>query len=178
MSANHRYLKGSINPIIAPVNGNIVIYAGDLVCRNGYRGMMGSGVTADFTTYPFNLINTVGASVVAQASHMAQNFLGVAMESSPSGVTENITIATSGVFRYPVHDTIVGGAVTVGALISAVSNSSITAGAGPSAQHVIHGTAGGNMSTCYLGYIIKTESGASFVDFQLRTTFGAGGLAS
>lgn len=94
------------------------------------------------------------------------------MESSPSGVTENISVAKAGVFRYPLYR---NGAVTVGALISAVST--LTAGTGVSKQAVfMSSTAPG--STAYLGYVVKTESGASFVDFQIRTAGGPNGLAT
>jgi len=101
-------------------------------------------------------------------------FLGVAMESSPaSGVTDNITVATSGFFRYPLHPDWVTSAVTVGSLVSAVSYE-LTGGV--SNQHVIM-IAATPGSTCYLGRCIKTESAATFVDFELMTAFGPCGVA-
>ena len=176
MSGKNRHLKGDINPIIAPVHSFHAVEAGDLMVLSATPGLTGAGSTADNYAIPFDYTTMEAASV--EASHQARYyyFLGVAMEDSPSGVTENITIAQSGVFRYPLHESFIGAAVTIGAYVSAVSNS---IGAGASAQNVAIGSfaTGSVGTTAYLGYIMKTESGASFVDFQLRTAYGPGGLA-
>jgi len=174
MSGKNRYLKGDINPIIAPVHGSHVVSAGDFMSINKTAGGFGVGWTADNYAFPFAEIQCASNSI-ATAGFLYTYFLGIAMEDSPSGVTENITIATSGVFRQPLHSAYVGSAVTIGALVSAVTG---VGTGGVSSQYVTHGTAGAIASTAYLGYIIKTESGASFVDFQLRTAYGPGGLAS
>jgi len=178
MSGKNRYLKGDINPIIAPVHSYHTVEAGDFMVINKVAGMCGVGQTADNYAFPFSEVKTAGGAggsgTLASQGFIYTYFLGVAMEDSPSGVTENITVATSGVFRHPLHSSLVG-AVTIGALVSAVSNN-LAAGVSP--QVLCHGAAGAITSTAYLGYIMKTESGASFVDFQLRTAFGPGGVAS
>lgn len=168
MSGTNRHLRGATNDILAPVHSYHTVYAGDFMVLNAVGGITGTGNSADNYAVPFTEAKMAAASAENSHYNLYTYFMGVAMEDSPSGVTENITIAQSGVFRYPVHSSFIGGAVTIGALISSVSN---TQAAGASPQHVAHGTpaAGTISSTAYLGYIVKTESGASFVDFELRT---------
>ena len=169
MSGKNRHLRGDINAIIAPVHSYHEVEAGDLMVLNAVAGMCGTGGTADNYAFPFDEVKTAAASgAVASAGFIYTYFLGVAMEDSPSGVTENITIAQSGVFRYPMHSAYIGSAVTIGALVSAVSN---TLAAGVSEQVVCTNATSPVSSTAYLGYIVKTESGASFVDFELRTPY-------
>jgi len=177
MSGKNRHLKGAMNPIIAPVHSYHVVEAGDFMLLNATAGALVAGGSADNYAVPFSYTLMAAASAEMSAHVRTTYFLGVAMEDSPSGVTENITIAQSGVFRYPLHVTLVGAGVTIGSFVSAVSN---TQAAGTSNQNVAVGShaAGAIDCTAYLGYIIKTESGATFVDFQLRTAYGPGGLAS
>jgi len=177
MAGRNRHLKGDINPIISPVHSYHVVQAGDFMALNNTDYMTGVAEAADNYAVPFSELNMDSTHHVAtQSQFVYAQFLGVAMEDSPAGVTENITIATTGVFRYPIHPIVAPGAVTIGSKVSAVS--STLTGNGVSAQTVIHGTDAARMCTAYLGYIVKTESGASFVDFALRTAYGPGGLAS
>jgi len=176
MGGKNRHLKGKMNTIIAPVRGNHVVSAGDFMVLSAVSGMLGVGDLADNYAAPFSELKTPAASGTLATQGFAYTyFLGVAMEDSPSGVTENITIAKSGVFRYPLHSSFLGAGVTVGSLVSAVSNN-LAAGVSP--QTIAIGAASIITSTAYLGYIIKSESGASFVDFQLRTAYGPSGLAT
>lgn len=163
MSGHNRHLRGDINEILAPVRGKTVIEAGDFVYAH----------TGDSNyVYPvsdFKDSSTTGRS----GSDVSKGFQGVAMEGSPSGVTENIVVATAGVFRYPL---LYKSAVTIGAVVSMVS---CTAGSGATAQKVINSEAqdaGG--TTVRYGVIVKTETSAvSFVDFALRTMY-SGATAS
>jgi len=175
MSGKNRHLKGAMNPIIAPVHSYHVVEAGDFMVLDSESGTVGAGLSATNYAIPFDDAKMAAASATNCQRVLYTYFLGVAMEDSPSGVTENITIAQSGVFRYPLHSSFLGAGVTVGSLVSAVSN---TLAAGASVQTVAIGAASVIASTAYLGYIMKTESGATFVDFQLRTAYGPGGLAS
>ena len=172
MSGKNRFLKGDPNTVIAPVHGYHEVEAGDFMVIDGTSGMLGVGTTADSYAVPFKYLKMATASAANSHHQIWTHFVGVAMEDSPSGVTENITIATSGVVRYPLHSSQAGTGVTIGAKISSVSN---TIAAGASNQFVAIGTAGIITSTAYLGYVTKSESGASFVDFQLRTAFGPAG---
>ena len=178
MAGRNRHIKGDINPIIAPVHSYHIVEAGDFMVLNSTSYYADKGITADNYAVPFNEINGDTTNGGPQQNHWVYTkFLGVAMEDSPAGVTENITIATTGVFRYPMHSMISPSAVTIGSKISAVSPT-LTGGNGVSQQIVIHGTTGIRVSTAYLGYIVKTESGASFVDFAMYSAFGPGGLVS
>jgi predicted RecA/RadA family phage recombinase len=165
-------LKGNAEEGLVAIHGNIVVEAGDLMFLNTTAGIV-YGVAADNYGYPFTSL-TCTTAATAREYALISNFLGVAMESSPSGVTENITVTKSGVFRFPlVHKA----GVTVGALVSAVSSAATTSTSGVSDQHVaIVGDA--QATTAYLGYVTKTQSGASYVDFQIRTAFGPAGVAT
>ena len=162
MSAKNRHLKGKTNSVIVDVRAKTVIEAGDLLYA----------LTGDsYYAYPFSTcVDTTGAT--QRAATLYATFLGVAMESSPSGVTEKITVAKSGVFRFPL---VQNSAVTVGAKVSAVSSEAATSGA--SKDYVAIGTAGTadpRSSTCYLGYIVKSNTSAvSYVDFELKAQGGA-----
>jgi len=175
MSKNNRFLKGDTHSIIAPVHSYHDVEAGDLMLLNNTNGYEGVNTTADNYAFPFDYCKFASASMgtgMAEAVHSA--FLGVAMESSPSGVTENITIATAGIFRYPVHTARVGGAVTIGSTVHAVSNS-LDAGVSPQSVSFGSSSADTISSTAILGFIVKTDSGVSFVDIQIRTAFGPSG---
>jgi len=158
--------------MLVKIHGNITVNAGDLMFLDRTNGGRGAGVAADYYGYPFNYALNATTITMGIASILYNHFAGVAMDGSISGTTEDISVATNGVFRYPVYR---DGAVTIGALVSAVS--SLTSGTGVSPQTVfMSATAPG--STAYLGYCVKTQSGASYVDFQIRTAYGAGGLAT
>jgi len=168
MTAHNRYLRGDLETILADVHSYTVVEAGDFMFLADTDGDLGSGLSADNYAYPFDRARAVTAGTAINLT-LSDGFLGVAMESSPSGVTEKITIATKGIFRYPMYK-IFG--VTVGQAISAP-----TPAAGPASgvsNQGVYNSASAPGSTAYLGYCVKTESGASFVDFQIRTLTGDG----
>ena len=162
MAGNNRYLRGNKMEIIVPVRGKTAIEAGDF-CYFQFGD--------SYYTYPFSDHRNAGASY---AQDLYDYFAGVAMESSPAGTTENISVATAGVFRYPL---LVDSAVTVGSVVSACSR---PAGSGATNQVVtnnydnsVHGT------SIFLGIIVKTNTSAtSFVDFQLRAKAGLSAVAA
>ena len=169
MAAHNRYLRGAMSTMRGTVRGNITVEPGDFVVIDNTVGTCGltSGTlnsTADNRFYPFEFFRCTTAAT-GYIYQLASQFVGVAMTGSESGTTNDIVVATSGVFRYPVIGA--PSAVTVGAKVSAVSPAA-GAGGGISNQTVCnHNTATGHGSTAYLGHIVKTESGASYVDFQL-----------
>ena len=172
MAGNNRYLKGKQSTQLTPVRGNIAIDAGDLLFLNATKGSLGAGKAEDSYAYPISsLAPATGGTNCAKI--LTANFLGVALESSPSGVTENITVAKSGVFRYPLHAAYQTGAVTIGASISFVSNE---LSAGVSVQNVVSLNSGYHGSTAYVGYCIKTESAATYVDINIQTAYGPFGV--
>ena len=155
MSGQNRHLKGDTNEMIMPVRGKTVIDAGDFVWQQPNDSWYLLPVSS------WKDSSTTGAC----GTDVAQYFAGVALESSPSGVTENITVATAGVFRYPLaHKS----AVTVGFIVSAVTNK---AAGGSSNQYVENSEILTTGTTIRYGIIVKTQSATSFVDFMLMTKF-------
>ena len=127
--------------------------------------------------YPFS--SYAGVSKATGFGHaLYHKFLGIALSGSALGVTGRVTVAQSGVFRFLLRDQT---GVTAGNLISSVSpHVGLKAATGGASRNVVtdSATLSGLGTTAYLGYIIKTESGASFVDFRLRTAYGLDGLAT
>lgn len=166
----NRHVRGKTSDILMEIRGAVEVKAGDMMFQNLVAGDLGTGWAPDSRAYPFTWAMSASASYAPQTS-VHDGFLGVAMKSSKVGVTEQITIATSGIFRMNrINGT---GDVTVGALVSAVSYPH-TASAGVSAQSVYTGvskTMTAPASTAYLGYAVKTESGATMIDFEIRTIF-------
>ncbi len=164
MAGYNRHLRGDTNVMNVRVKGDVAVESGDLMFLNN-----------DNYAAPFTYIaGTASSKVATTGGYVKEKFMGVAVEGSPSGSTEWIGIAQSGVMRFPL---VSAGAVTVGAKVSAVSQH--PAAAGVSDQYVTNSIAGAiHGTTGYLGYIIKTESGASYVDFQMRTAFGPGGIVT
>ena len=172
MSGNNRYLSGKKYTTLAPVKGIVEIEAGDFVFLNNHAGALGtssasSGFAADNYVYPFSMLSSTAPN--AAECIIADGFLGVALESSPSGVTENITVAQGEVFRMYLNPV---GNVTMGLIASACTQPSI----GCSPHHVAVGNILAPGSTGYLGYVVKTESGATFVDVLIQGAFGPNGV--
>lgn len=173
MAGHNRYLRGEMNTVLVDVHGHTVVEAGDLMVLNNSTSMHTDGWSADNYAFPFDDIGSTSNNEQTLGK-MKNAFLGVAMEGSESGVTEKITVATTGMFRYPLY--FANSSTTIGSKVSAVTVST-GSGSGSSPQTVnLNTTTTG--STFYLGYITKTESsGASYVDFEIHTKWGLG-LAS
>ncbi len=163
MAGYNRHLREDSEVIGARVRGNVVVENGDLMYWN----------PNDYYAEPFKKIvsATRGDTI---SGIITLGFLGVAVEGSPSGSTETIGIAQAGVMRFPLAHP---GGTTVGSKVSAVSPA-IGGSAGVSDQHVSINAVTSTGTTGYLGYIVKTESGASYVDFQMRSLFGPGGIVT
>ena len=159
MAGKNRHLYGDTKPILVQCPGAVSCEAGDFIYKE--ENVLNQA-------YPFDECRAATAGT-ANMEHIHTNFLGISMENSDSGVTEYITIATAGVFRMPL---IHASAVTVGASMSAVSSvNRATYGVSP---HHVANYGDGYATTAYLGICMKTESGASYVDFELVTMLGSG----
>jgi hypothetical protein len=178
MAGVNRHVREDTEDILAPVNGNVEVEVSDFLLLNNTDGTVGQTnsllLGANNYVFPFSYAkSTTGGSFIDNV--LSTQFIGIAMTASPLGVTNNITVATAGVFRYPLPgDT---SAVTEGAKIGAVSPAANVAStkSGVSNQFVInHATQSGRGTTAYLGYCTKTDSGASFVDFRISTAFNGG----
>ena len=170
MAKENRHLRDETNEILVPIKGNVEVDPGDFMFNNGTAGSIGVGNSVDGYAYPFDSAVNTASPATGIINAIYTNFIGVALTGSESGVSNNITVATAGVFRYPLYS---AAGVTIGALVSSVSTNSSAKGASP--QHVAI-TGAAIATTAYLGYVVKTESGASFVDIDIRTSYT--GLAS
>ncbi len=174
MGAYNRHIRGETEDVLGKIHGNVEVEAGDFMFRDavalgaGEGGVRGVGIDADYYVYPFNKATNTASLATGVYGSMILTFLGIAMESSPSGVTESITVATNGVFSYPMVHT---SAVTIGALISTVSGT--LSAVGVSSQAVAN-LGDSQATTAYLGYTVKTQSATSYVDFQIRTAYNTG----
>jgi len=177
MAGHNRHLRGNTQQIRGGVNANVVIEPGDLVGINTTNGYYGPGTyltldAANYKLYPFSGMR----AVTPGTDHIiATTFMGVALTGSAAGTTNEIVVAVDGIFRYPLIAA--PSAVTLGAKVSSVSG---TQAAGVSNQTVAANADRDGLtkgSSAYLGVIVKTESGASFVDFQLITATSGGSIA-
>jgi hypothetical protein len=163
MSAEHRYLRGDTKEINAPVHGSTVVEKGDLmvICKKDSTVTHSATLlaTADHYAYPANLVTAAGSSHTA----FAQQFAGVAMKGSKTGVTENVPIATAGVFRYPAKTAVAvyPGYVVCGTTVSADRLYS---------QQVNYKTDAGS-SKLAVGICKEYDATGTNIDFNLITRF-------
>jgi hypothetical protein len=125
-----RWRYGDTNPVLLPVPDTTVIEIGDLVYLAS-GSARGAGELADLGTEAAN----------QEAFHDA--FIGVAMQCSPSGSTDPIRIATSGVFEFDCLST----TVEVGDLLGADEDSGGTELLSQTVGQGSHGQSGGR-SVC------------------------------
>ena len=103
MADVYRHIRGSMWTLAVEIRGSTVIDKGDLLFLDRVNGLRNNGnSTADNTAYSFR---TIGGSTKTLASNQdlaADNFLGVALYDTDSGVTETLAVATSGHFKFPL----------------------------------------------------------------------------
>ena len=132
MANTMRWRYGETNPVVLPVASATVIEIGDLVYFNT-------------TTFPAGSL-TYGASLAATQESFHDKFAGVAMQASRNGDTQDIRVATTGVFEFGCASA----TFEVGARIGVDKNAGATALLN---QQVI-GTAAGNPELS-IGYCAK-----------------------
>ena len=109
MANTMRWRYGETNPVVLPVASATVIEIGDLVYL-------------DTTAKPAAAL-TYGASLAATQEAFHDKFAGVAMQQSRAGDTQDIRVATSGVFEFGCASA----TFEVGARIGADDNAGATA---------------------------------------------------
>jgi hypothetical protein len=87
MANTMRWRYGETSPVMMPVDAGTVIEIGDLL------------YLATDDARPAEAM-TPGGSLAATQEAFHDNFVGVAMQCSPSGMTDPIRVATSGVFEF------------------------------------------------------------------------------
>jgi hypothetical protein len=186
--ASNRHLYGDTMPVQVVVPDCIRVEQGDLMVLaietaaalsqvQKFSGGVASKSGATGYAYPM----MAGSTVANETNPAYTGFIGVALDDSPksAGTTDTISVATAGVFRFPVAGGV--GGVTVGQLAQnsiapALSNFDGT----PTENYTVRVAStggGGGASGCSIGYVVKTETGTpSNVDVQIRTLLGPGGI--
>ena len=172
MSADNRYLRGNKKQIRGTVAGSVTVEPGDLVGVNYVDGYYGAGGKtllnqANGYVYPLSYCRPVSGGTAMDIA-IGMSFAGVALTGSAAGTTNEVVVGIDGIARYPI---IVGpSSVTIGARVSAVSGTDQTGTSNQTvAVNITRTPAHSSGTTGILGVCVKTESGASFVDFQLWT---------
>jgi len=103
MADVNRHVKWDTMAISVQVKGSTEVDKGDLMFLDRTNGLRNGGASvADFTAYPFSYIGGSTKTLASNQDLAADNFLGVALYTSDSGVTEQLAIATSGHFKFPL----------------------------------------------------------------------------
>ena len=156
MATKNRHIRGATKDIQLPVHGNVVVEKGDLIIENNTASSVSSHTTADGYGFPVSSLQH------GSPTYYANQFAGVAMTGSVSGVTNNIWVATAGQFRFPLQAT---AGVTTGVIVSGAT----TAANLNTDQEVVCEKNSGASSV--IGRCVKTEAAATNCDFTLLTRY-------
>lgn len=84
-----------------PIHGNVEIDKGDLIFLDNANGLRTRGSsTRDWYGYPFSKVSGSTLSLSSNRTLAKDHFLGVAATYSEPGVTENIGVYITGLFRF------------------------------------------------------------------------------
>ena len=87
------------------VHGGTTIAKGDLLFLDRVDGLRNRGTSSkDYYAYPFSDISGTTLTLASRRTLASENFVGVAAWHSDGGVTENLVIHTSGLFKYPLKN--------------------------------------------------------------------------
>jgi len=171
----NRHVFGDTDEVKVTVRETVTVTPGDLmfICNNTGQvtnSLGGASAAADYFAYPWAAGRE--ASTLISGNSPAKGFIGVAMDDSPNSSTDIISVATKGVFRFPLVNLSV---VTIGAVVSGVSPSGFSATASTTASY----TVSTGFSSGSIGYVVLTQTAASattqnFIDFRIRTLLGDG----
>ena len=110
MSDVDRHIRWPTWPVPVQARGSTEIEKGDLIFLDQVDGLRNNGIsTANYSAYPFSKIGGATKTLASNQELAADNFLGVALAGSEgvvlatdSGTTEDIAVATSGFFKFPL----------------------------------------------------------------------------
>ena len=159
------YLRGDTDEMYVRVHGKTVIKKGELIVL-AQDAQAITGAVADGYGYPVNPYGKGGAT----ANYFANNLAGISMKGSESGVTEDIPVAQSGIFRGQIK---VGTSATSkhvypGALVSACSIGASGVSVSGTTFDVIT-LAATEFTTGHVGRAVRKQASATHVDFMLMT---------
>lgn len=171
--ARIEYLRGNTNEIEVPIQGKTVIKNGELIFLNQKTHVIAS-VNANGYGYPAypSLKGTT-------PSYFEDNLVGVSMQKSDSGVTEDILVATSGIFRGQIKlgTSATSKHVYPGALVAACTIG--TSGVSKSGTTFTVGTlADTEFTGCRVGRAVKKQPSATSVDFMLLTKLSGSSIVA
>jgi hypothetical protein len=160
MASKNRHLRGDTREIKAPIHGNVTVEKGELMfLAAGASAIVGK---TDYYAYP--------ASYLADSTktYVDYNFLGVSMAASQDGTTEDIAIATDGIFRFQIKTgaSATSQYVKIGQTVAACTIG--TSGVSLSGTTVCVGN-DGDHTNCVIGRTVKAENAATSVDFLLQS---------
>ncbi len=137
MSDKMRWRFGETNSVVAAIAADTTVEIGDLVYLNSGKILPAASVAPQST-------------LAATQAGLTTNFLGVAMQKSPTGSTTPIRVATSGVFEFDCVAT----TYEIGDLIGAYASGGSVA---LSNQKTVKVTA----ATSSIGKVFRREGAAS-----------------
>ncbi len=165
-----RHLYGDMLPVRADVPDSVVVGPGDLMllCEDIHKDLNKSlrGLSG-LTNYAYPMAS---GQTTSSIGGVTTPFLGIAIDDSPSGSTDTIAIALTGVFELPL---VAQAGVTLGEVVQAVQPTGFHQRSQTSASYQVIQNSGGGVS---IGYCMKTEAGARTIRVLLRTKFGPGGI--
>jgi hypothetical protein len=167
------YLRGETNEVDVPIHGKTVVKKGELIIIAQDASVI-SGGTADGYGYPVHT-QCKGST----ATYFYDNLVGISMKGSESGVTEDIPVATTGIFRGQiklgtsatskhVYPGALVSACTIGASGVSVSGTTLT----------VDTLADTEMNQGQVGRAVKKQASATHVDFMLLTKLSGCSIAS
>lgn len=162
-----RHIKWEKHPVQVEVRGSTVIEKGDLVFVDRVDGLRNNGAsTANNSVYPFSQIGGTTKTLASNQQLAAENFLGMALEKSFSGITEQLAVATGGHVKYPLR---YGKTFSVGEVV-------MPQGSGTSlfSQKICLWESG---STYALGRTVEEGTRKMYVEFILASTVMGQGIS-
>lgn len=166
------YLRGELNEVYVRIQGKTVIVKGELIFLNQDDSVI-VATSGDGFGYP--AVNLAGTT----QAYFEDNLVGVSMSGSVSGTTEDIPVATSGIFRGQIRTGLSATSrhVYPGALVSAgtVGASGVT----PSGTtFVVNSLGAADYADCRVGRAVKKEASALSVDFMLMTKMSGSSITT
>ena len=164
------YLRGETNEIAVRIHGKTVIEKGELIFLAQDATVIVGG-TADGYGYP-------AAQVAGTTSaYFEVNLTGISMKGSVSGTTEDIPVATSGIFRGQIKlgTSATSRLVYPGAMVAAATVGA--SGVTPSGTTFAVATlADAEFTQCRVGRAVKFQREATHVDFMLMTVLSGSSM--
>ncbi|MFH0811372.1 MAG: hypothetical protein V2A69_00840 [Pseudomonadota bacterium] len=160
------YLRGQTNEIYVKVHGKTMVKKGELIVL-AQDAQAITGAVADGYGYP---VNPYGKGKGATSNYFANNLAGISMKGSESGVTEDIPVAQSGIFRGQIKlgTSATSKHVYPGAMVSACSIGTSGVSTSGTTFDVIT-LAATEFTTGHVGRAVRKQASATHVDFMLMT---------